>query len=61
MNDTVKLGMIGLGARGETLLATLNDLRQKNIEVTAICDVDPEKIKKILRIMESRQTPKPET
>ena len=52
--------MIGLGARAETLLATLNELRKKDIEVTAICDVLPERISRILSILESRNAPKPE-
>ena len=61
MEKVVKLGIIGLGARAETLLATLNELRSRDIEVTAICDVLPERVEKILNILASRNAPKPET
>ena len=36
MKKTVKLGMIGLGARGETLLATLFTFPQDEVIVSAI-------------------------
>ncbi len=61
MAKVVKLGIIGLGARAETLLATLNELRRADIEVTAICDVRQERIDRILSILASRNAPKPET
>ena len=61
MGKVVKLGMIGLGARAETLLATLHELRNMDIEVTAICDIRQEKIDRILEIMAKRQSPKPAT
>ena len=61
MEKVVKLGIIGLGARAETLLATLDALRNQDIEVTAICDVLPERVEKILGILASRNAPKPET
>ena len=61
MGKIVKLGVIGLGARAETLLATLNELRQVDIEVTAICDVQQSRIDRILGIMASRNAPKPDT
>ena len=60
MADTVKLGMIGLGARAETLLATIHEMHTQEIQVTAICDVLPHRIERILSILESRNTPKPE-
>jgi predicted dehydrogenase len=44
MADTVKLGMIGLGARAETLLATIHEMHTQEIQVTAICDVLPNRI-----------------
>ena len=43
-NNTVKLGVIGLGPRAETLLATLRDFSQEECCVTAICDINPERI-----------------
>ncbi len=61
MGKVVKLGMIGLGARAETLLATLDALRSQDIEVTAICDVLPSRIERILEIQASRNAPKPAT
>jgi len=39
MNDAVKLGLIGLGPRGQWLLNTL--LEMDEIEIAAICDKDP--------------------
>ncbi len=39
----VRLGFIGLGLRGEWHLA--NALNRNDIEVTAICDIDPERIR----------------
>lgn len=43
-SDTkVRLGFIGLGLRGDTHL--VNALKRNDIEVTAICDIDPKRIK----------------
>ena len=43
-SDTkVRLGFIGLGLRGDTHLA--NALRRNDVEVIAICDIDPKRIK----------------
>ena len=39
----VRLGFIGLGLRGEWHLA--NSLSRNDVEVTAICDIDPERIR----------------
>ncbi|MBQ6472844.1 MAG: hypothetical protein IJJ33_12740 [Victivallales bacterium] len=40
MSDSkVRIGLIGLGPRGETLTATLLMLRDE-IEIVAICDLD---------------------
>ena len=60
MKKTVKLGMIGLGARGETLLATLFSFPQEEVLVTAICDLNQERIDKILRIMKEHDYPVPQ-
>ena len=59
MKKIVKLGMIGLGPRGETLLATLFDFSQEEVLVSAICDVNQERIDRILRIIEEHNYPKP--
>ena len=59
MKKTVKLGMIGLGARGETLLATLFGFPQDEVLVSAICDTKQERIDKFFQIMEEHDYPKP--
>ncbi len=46
MNTTVKIGIIGLGARAETLFATIRELPQSEIEVTALCDFNEAKIQR---------------
>ena len=55
----VNLGMIGLGPRGETLLATYFCLLETGeaLRFKAICDVRQDRIDKILRIfnLDSRQ------
>lgn len=55
----VNLGMIGLGPRGETLLATYFCLLEAGEALCfkAICDVRQDRIDKILRIfnLDSRQ------
>ena len=51
--NTVRIGMIGLGPRTETLLASIFILaEQGGVEVTAVCDVLEERIAKILGIFE---------
>lgn len=54
----VKLAMIGLGARGETLLASLFEL--KGCEVAAICDLRDEVIERILGIFKKRGVKAPD-
>ncbi|MBO7148190.1 MAG: Gfo/Idh/MocA family oxidoreductase [Lentisphaeria bacterium] len=54
---TVKVGMIGLGQRTETLLASI--FHMENIDVTAICDVRQERIDKINSIFDSHSSPRP--
>lgn len=46
MDKRVKLGIIGLGARAETLLATISCIPEE-IKVTAICDIQQERIDKL--------------
>ena len=58
MNSQVKLGIIGLGARAETLLATLFEM-QSAVTVTAICDFNPERIAKIHSIFDAHSCPRP--
>jgi len=60
MKKTVRLGMIGLGPRGETLAATLFELGKFDIEVSAICDVREERIQKMLDKFAEKSLPAPE-
>lgn len=41
--NKVRLGIIGLGAQGGTYAGFINDNRIANLELGAICDIDPEK------------------
>ena len=58
--ETVRIGMIGLGPRTETLLASVFALAGNGeVKVTAICDLQDERIAKILGILESHGAEKP--
>lgn len=57
---TVKVGIIGLGARTEVLLASIFAL-SKEAEVTAVCDLSEERINKILEIFAKHGKAKPAT
>ena len=57
---TVKVGMIGLGARAEVLLASIFEL-QNEVEVAAVCDLSQERIHKILGIFEKNGKKAPKT
>ncbi len=56
---TVKLGLIGLGPRGETLTAAVKDVDE--IEIVAICDLKPELIEKFQGIFKKNGKPQPRT
>lgn len=58
MSDIVRIGMIGLGARTETLLATMFEL-QNEAEVTAICDFLDARIEKINSIFDKHNCKRP--
>ena len=60
MSKTVKLGFIGLGARTETLLATIFQLGRSDIAVTAICDLLPQRVQRIKDIMAANKAGEPE-
>ena len=60
MKKKVNLGLIGLGPRGETLLATLFYFPVDEVQVSAICDLNTERIAKIKRIMADRGYPEPQ-
>ena len=53
MKNIVKIGVIGLGPRAETLLATLRSLPQNECQVTAVCDLNTERIEKICNIFKA--------
>lgn len=55
----VKAGIIGLGARAETLLATM--LEMDEVLITSVCDFAQEKIDKILGIFDKHGRPRPTT
>ena len=39
----VRLGIIGIGAQGGTYAGFISEGKVKNVEIGAICDIDPEK------------------
>src|SRR5208337_3348436 len=43
-NDTVRVAFIGVGNRGSSLLKSM--LEVPGIKIVAICDIDPENLKK---------------
>ncbi|MBR4675951.1 MAG: Gfo/Idh/MocA family oxidoreductase [Victivallales bacterium] len=53
----VKAGIIGLGARAETLLATI--LEMDEVQITSVCDFSQERIDKILGIFDKHGRPRP--
>jgi predicted dehydrogenase len=56
----VRIGIIGLGPRAETLLASIFKLIQKGgVEVTAICDLQNDRIEKIHGIFDKQELPRP--
>ena len=55
----VKLGLIGLGPRGETLTAALREI--EGIEICAICDLKPALIEKMLGIFKKNGKEFPRT
>ena len=56
-SDLVKVGIIGLGARTETLLASIFLL--EDAQITAICDVQEPRIEKILGIFAKKGKARP--
>ena len=59
MNKLVKVGIIGLGPRTETLLGSFVNI--KDVEVVAVCDLLEDRIKKIVGILERNEKPTPKT
>ncbi|MBV8502429.1 MAG: Gfo/Idh/MocA family oxidoreductase [Paucibacter sp.] len=57
--ERVRLGVIGTGMRGQVLLAEL--LRRADVEVVALCDIEPINLGRALAIVEQAGKPKPRT
>lgn len=53
----LKVGVLGVGMRGQVHLAEL--MRRDDVEIAAICDIDPFMIKRALSAIESAGRPKP--
>ena len=60
MEKKVRLGYIGLGRRGYNVLAMCVS-KMKDVEVVAVCDIDPEKFAAVFGLMERREKPAPRT
>ena len=56
-NGVVKAGIIGLGARTETLLFSI--LQMTDVQISAICDLRQERIEKIRSILSQHNVPQP--
>lgn len=57
--DKIRLGFIGVGARGIGQLALT--LRRKDIVVTAVCDTDPERVAEASKMVQEAGMKKPAT
>ncbi|AQT69080.1 Alpha-N-acetylgalactosaminidase [Anaerohalosphaera lusitana] len=57
-DKVVKIGMVGTGARGTSLLATLTGV--KNIEIKALCDINKNALSAATRLVEQRLDQKPD-
>jgi predicted dehydrogenase len=51
-NSKVRVGIIGLGPRGQTLAATIGLLRDE-VEISAICDLNPERVETMRQRLEA--------
>ena len=56
--DKLRIGMIGVGLRGTNHLANL--LKRDDVEITAICDIDPKRISNALEKIAEAGKKKPE-
>jgi predicted dehydrogenase len=57
--ERLRLGVIGTGARGQVLLREL--VRRDDVEVAALCDIDPVVLKRALAQVEKAGKPRPRT
>ncbi|MBE7034018.1 MAG: Gfo/Idh/MocA family oxidoreductase [Ruminococcaceae bacterium] len=55
--NTVRLGIIGLGNMGTSHLRDYMKGAHKNMEITAICDIDPAKIENAKNILKNENIP----
>ena len=60
MDSRVRLGIIGVGVRAETLLATIKDIPEE-IQVTGICDIRQERIDSFAQKMTEYNMAAPKT
>ncbi|TWI01854.1 putative dehydrogenase [Luteimonas cucumeris] len=55
----IRVGLIGTGMRGQVLLKEL--VRRDDVEVVALCDIEPLMLERALRMVEKAGKPKPKT
>ncbi len=55
--EKIKIGIIGLGARGVVLLSSL--IRIPQVQLAAICDSYPQRVSDYLKLCEEKKLPKP--
>ncbi|MBT9494313.1 MAG: Gfo/Idh/MocA family oxidoreductase [Paucibacter sp.] len=55
----LRVGLIGTGMRGQVLLKEL--LRREDVDVVALCDIEPIMLGRALAMAEKHQKPKPQT
>ena len=57
--ERLRIGLIGTGMRGQVLLAEL--LKRDDVEVAAVCDIEPYMLKRALALAEKHGKPQPRT
>jgi len=57
-HDAVRLGIVGTGGRGQSLLATSQNV--DNVEIKALCDIDEKALSAASKIVTSAGRPKPD-
>jgi len=53
--ETVRIGFIGLGNRGPGAVERMSNI--EGVQITALCDKDPERVKRAQRILEKHGLP----
>lgn len=54
--ETVRIGFIGLGERGPGAVERMSNI--EGVKITALCDIDPERVKHSQKILEKHDMPK---